>query len=249
MLADAYEVWKMKSRLLLLIATVALITVGCATKGYVAKSQEPMRQTIDELSAKTGKHDEQIQQANEEISKNRTEIGVTKESANLANTRAGEADGKATAAGQASAKNSQDIEALRQVVANIDDYKVASEVSVQFGFDRDALTKEAQEQLDQLATQKPANGGRYFLAIEGFTDHIGPADYNFALSKRRSERVVQYLVAKHNFPIYRIYNVGLGKEKPAVDGKDAASRAKNRRVELRMYTADASSAVATSAQN
>lgn len=239
----------MKTRLLLLIASVASITAGCATKGYVAKSQEPMRQQIDELSTKTGKHDEQIQQANEEISKNRTDIGVTKEVANTANTRAGEADTKAQAAGQASSQNSRDIEALRQVVANIDDYQVASEVSVQFGFDRDTLTKEAQEQLDQLAAQKPANGGRYFLAIEGFTDHIGPADYNFALSKRRSDRVVQYLVAKHDFPIYRIYNVGLGEEKPAVDGKDAAARKQNRRVALRMYTANASQPAATSAQN
>jgi len=32
--------------------------------------------------------------------------------------------------------------------------------------------------------------------------------------------------------------VGLGKEKPADEGRNRASRAKNRRVEIRMFTAD-----------
>ena len=238
---------------LVLVALAAFVTAGCATKGYVAKQNEPLQQQIDEIAAKTGKHEEQLTKANEEIAKNRTEIGVTKDVANAAGARANEAGSKAEAAGAASAKNSRDIDALRQVVANIDDYHVAKEVAVQFGFDRDTLTPEAQQMLDDVAAQKPGNGGRFFLAIEGYTDSIGNADYNYALSKRRADRVVRYLVGKHNFPVFRIYNVGLGQDRPAVEGKDAAARAKNRRVEVRLYTAEAqataTAAAATSPSN
>lgn len=239
----------MRNKLILGIAALSVVTAGCATKGYVSKSQEPLQTQIDELAAKTGNHAEQLTKANEEISKNRTEIGVTKDVANSAGARANEAGSKAEQAGVASAQNSKDIDALRQVVANIDDYQIAKEVSVQFGFDRDALTPEAAAQLDQLATQKPENGKRFFLAIEGFTDSVGSADYNFTLSKRRADRVVQYLVAKHNFPVYRIYNIGLGQERPVAEGKDAAARAKNRRVEVRLYSADPATTTAASAQN
>ncbi len=234
----------MRNQFILGIAAISLATAGCATKGYVAKQNAPLQQQIDELSTKTGKHEEEINKANEEIARNRTDIGVTKEVATAAGTRANEAGTKADAANATSAKNTNDIEALRQVVANIDDYSIAEELHVLFGFDRDTLSKEAQAQLDEFAAQKPQNGARYFLAIEGYTDRIGNPDYNFALSKRRADHVVQYLVAKHQFPIYRIYTVGLGAERPTEEAKDAASRAKNRRVEVRLYTVPAAQASA-----
>jgi hypothetical protein len=50
--------------------------------------------------------------------------------------------------------------------------------------------------------------------------------------------VVGYLVAKHDIPIYRIHMVGLGEEKPVDDGHNRAARAKNRRVEVKIFSAD-----------
>ena len=179
----------MKGRMLLLSMAAVFATAGCATKGHVARSIEPVQNQVDELAAKTGKHDEQIKQANEEIAKNRTEIGVTKEVANAAGTRANEANSKAEAAGNASQQNAKDIEALRNTISNIEDFSVAKEVQVNFGFDKDTLSPDAQKQLDDLASQKPENGARYFLAIEGFADPIGDAEYNYQLSQRRADRV------------------------------------------------------------
>jgi len=49
---------------------------------------------------------------------------------------------------------------------------------------------------------------------------------------------VQYLVAKHDIPIYRIHMIGLGDEKPVEEGRNRAARAKNRRVEVKVFTAD-----------
>ena len=39
-------------------------------------------------------------------------------------------------------------------------------------------------------------------------------------------------------PIYRIHMVGLGEEKPVEEGRSRAANAKNRRVEVKVYSAD-----------
>jgi outer membrane protein OmpA-like peptidoglycan-associated protein len=52
-------------------------------------------------------------------------------------------------------------------------------------------------------------------------------------------------VSKHDVPIYRIHMIGLGEEKPVDEGKDRAARAKNRRVEVKLFTADMDSSMAT----
>ena len=65
-----------------------------------------------------------------------------------------------------------------------------------------------------------ANQGQYkrfFIAVEGFTDQVGSTDYNAALSRRRADAVVEYLVAAHDIPVYRVHMVGLGKLKPVED--------------------------------
>ena len=76
--------------------------------------------------------------------------------------------------------------------------------------------------------------------MEGFTDRIGSRQYNEVLSRKRADAVTEYLVAKHDIPIYRIHMIGLGDEKPVDDGHTRAARAKNRRVEVKVFSADES---------
>ena len=72
--------------------------------------------------------------------------------------------------------------------------------------------------------------------MEGGTDSVGTADYNYGLSERRADSVIQYLAAQHNIPAHKIYLVGLGKDKPVDDNKTREGRAKNRRVDIRLMT-------------
>jgi len=120
-------------------------------------------------------------------------------------------------------------------VANLDNYHVANEASVQFGFDKDNLTKDAKAALDQLAAAVPNTKG-YIIALEGGTDSVGNADYNYGLSERRANSVIQYLAGQHNIPAHKIYVVGLGKDKPLDSNKTREGRAKNRRVDVRLMT-------------
>ena len=90
---------------------------------------------------------------------------------------------------------------------------MVTETSVHFGFNKDNLTKKAKEALDQLATDVPNTKG-YIITVEGGTDSVGNADYNYDLSQRRADSVIQYLASQHNVPAHKIYLIGLGKDKP-----------------------------------
>jgi outer membrane protein OmpA-like peptidoglycan-associated protein len=133
---------------------------------------------------------------------------------------------------------------LNDRIANLDDYKSAGDVTVLFKFNSAELTNDGKQRLDQLVSGEVGNLKRYFIAIQGFTDKIGPAEYNLNLSRRRAEAVQTYLVAQHNVPVFRIQIVGLGKDKPVNDQKTRDDREKNRRVEVTVFNANANQGAA-----
>jgi outer membrane protein OmpA-like peptidoglycan-associated protein len=133
-------------------------------------------------------------------------------------------------------QNTQQINTLRTSLGNLDDYKMAAETVVPFGFNKDNLTDEAKQQLDQFVKEH-GTLKRFFITVEGFTDKTGTRSYNDALSQRRADHVTAYLVMQ-GVPVYRIQMIGLANEKPADTGRNRAARAKNRRVEVKMFSAD-----------
>src|SRR5208283_1249061 len=114
-------------------------------------------------------------------------------------------------------------------------YRPVTETAVLFGFNKDNLTKQAREAIDQLAASAATTKG-YIITVEGATDSVGSADYNYDLSQRRANAVIQYLAAEKNVPAYKIYVIGLGKDKPVESNKTAEGSAKNRRVDVRLMT-------------
>ncbi len=224
----------MKVRIATIIVLGGLLLGGCATKKYVAETVDPVKAKVDQQGTT-------LEQTRQELDKTNTQLSATTEKANSADSRAGEAINKANTADQkadaASTKADQIKGELKNQIANLDDYKPVAEATVQFKFNSDQLSKEGKEQLDRLVAEH-GTLKRYFVAVEGFTDRSGPEDYNLALSRRRADRVVNYLVSEHTIPVYRIQLIGLGKAKPADDGKGRSARAKNRRVEVTMFSAD-----------
>ncbi len=69
------------------------------------------------------------------------------------------------------------------------------------------------------------------VRIEGFTDIIGPKDYNVRLAYRRAMSVKKYLVKK-GIPEDRIEIVGFGKERFIATNETSIGRLTNRRVEF-----------------
>jgi len=239
------------------IVAGSLLAAGCATKTYVRNTTAPIQAKVDQVGTQTTQNTQQIEDTKGQLKqvddKAQSGINAAQERASAADQHAAAADqhasdamNQAKQATQMADANSKDLNKLRDVVANIDDYKMQTAATVPFAFDKWALTPSAKEDLDGLATGLSADK-RFVISVEGFTDSIGNRTYNEALSRKRADAVVTYLVAKHDIPIYRIHMIGLGEEKPVDEGKDRAARAKNRRVEVKVFTADTDSSAATTA--
>jgi len=225
------------------ILAATLLTGGCATKKYVQNTTAPIQAKVDQVSDQTNKQGQTIQQVQTDVKgvddRAQTGISAAKEQAMTAENSAKNAMDKANQASDLAGKDSEEINSLRQFVTNLDDYKQVADLTVPFAFNKYTLTQKDREDLDNMAANASKNK-RYFIAVEGFTDRTGSREYNETLSRKRADAVTEYLVAKHDIPIYRIHMIGLGEEKPVDDGHTRAARAKNRRVEIKIFSADES---------
>jgi OmpA-OmpF porin, OOP family len=236
---------KANSSLVLLLAGSSLIfSAGCASKNYVRKQTEPIidkTNTLDELTAKNSRDihdaDTRAQQGIEGVNAKVTEVD---QKALDARTRADQAQ---TVASQAGTR----VDTLATTVANLDNYHPVVETSVHFAFNKAILTSKAKEALNQLLAEIPNTKG-YLVVVEGDTDSVGPAGYNYKLSERRADAVVEYLAEK-NIPAHKIYVIGLGKDKATAPNTTADGRAKNRRVDVRLMSNSTSKDGQTSAQS
>ena len=87
---------------------------------------------------------------------------------------------------------------------------------------------------------------RFFIAVEGFTDKVGNAEYNAALSRRRADAVVEYLWRSMISRSIGFIWLAWANMKPVEDARTRAANAKNRRVEVTLFSADQSLALNTS---
>lgn len=230
------------------IASAGLLATGCATKKYVRNTAAPIQAKVDQVGEQTAKNGQSIEETRKTVKDvdDRAQSGINAaqerastadQHAMTADQHAGDAMNKANQANQLADQTRTGLDQLRGVVSNIDDYKLQTSVSVPFGFDKYQLSKDAQSDLDKLAGDVKADK-RFFIAVEGYTDKTGSAQYNETLSRRRADSVVEYLVGHNDIPIYRIHMIGLGEQKPVEEGNTRAARAKNRRVEVKVFTAD-----------
>ena len=141
---------KMKSACTVALASALALTftTGCSTKNYVRSQTTPIIQQTNALDTKTAADHRYIVDTDE-----RAKSGIA-----TAQTAASTADQHALAAGQSADtanKSAQEaynrVDTLSGVVANLDNYKQLSDVSVTFAFDKYALTASDKKQLDDMA--------------------------------------------------------------------------------------------------
>jgi outer membrane protein OmpA-like peptidoglycan-associated protein len=221
-----------RTSLIICLAASMAATVGCTSKNYVKNQTTPLINKTNELDDLTAKNTKDIKDVDA-----RAQAGIA-----AVNAKTDAVEQKTTAAAQNATQAQQMADAangrvgvLTNTVANLDNYHAVAETSVKFGFNRDILTPKAKEALDQLAGSIAATKG-YIIALEGGTDSVGSADYNYDLSQRRANSVIQYLATKYNVPAHKIYVIGLGKDKPVESNKTSSGRADNRRVDVRLMT-------------
>ncbi len=224
-----------------LAAAFALMAAtGCATKNYVRNQTAPLITHTDQLENETAANSNQIRDTDQ-----RAQAGI-KQAQGAADAANQSAQNAQKAAGDATAQANQTVhraDSLAGVVKDLDNYKQVADVTVTFGFDKSVLTQDDRAQLDAFAAQL-AQAKSYILAVTGGTDTTGPAGYNYALSQRRADAVVQYLASKYSVPAYRIYLIGIGKDQQVAPDNTRAGREKNRRVEVQLLTSVGQAAAA-----
>ena len=222
----------LKSSITILLAGSALLfSSGCATKNYTRQQTQPIIDKSNELDALTAKNtnairdvDTRAQQGIQGVNQKTSEAD---QKATDARTRADQAQSLAT---QATTR----VDSLTSQVANLDNYHPVVETAVHFAFNKANLTPKAKEALGKLVAEVPNTKG-YLVVVEGDTDSVGSAAYNYKLSERRADAVVQYLAGK-DIPARKIYLIGLGKDKATASNTNAQGRAENRRVDVRLMT-------------
>ncbi len=207
-------------------------TMGCSTKNYVRAQTAPIVQNVNDLDTKTAADHNAIAATDE-----RATAGISNamSAADKANQHALAAGTAADAANASATEATNHVDSLAGVIANLDQYKSLADVSVTFGFDKSVLTASDKEQLDTMAATLNTTRG-YILQVTGGTDTVGSAAYNYQLSQRRADAVVNYLSTKYGVAPHRFYLVGIGKDQQIGDDKTKAGRAANRRVEIQLLS-------------
>jgi OOP family OmpA-OmpF porin len=222
----------LKLKMTLMLAATMIVSVGCTSKNYVRQQTTPLINKTNELDDMTAKNSKDIKDVDQ-----RAQSGIqnVQAAAAAADQKALAAGGEADKAQLSANTATQRVDTLTNTVVNLDNYRPVVETAVHFGFNKDNLTKDAKDAIDQLAASVATTKG-YIITVEGATDSVGSSEYNYDLSQRRANAVIQYLAADKSVPAYKIYLIGLGKDKPVESNKTADGRAKNRRVDIRLMT-------------
>ena len=216
-----------------MVATLAVAGVsGCATKNYVRTQTQPLVEHTDQLDKKTSANNQQLRDVD-----SRATAGITRVqgAADSAAQNAESATKAATDAQTAANEAVHRADSLDSVVKGLDQYKQVADVSVTFGFDKAKLTDDDKAQLDTFAASL-GSAKSYILEVTGGTDSVGSAQYNYDLSQRRADAVVQYLAAKYGIEPHRFYLIGIGKDQAVASNDTREGRQKNRRVEVQLLS-------------
>jgi outer membrane protein OmpA-like peptidoglycan-associated protein len=107
---------------------------------------------------------------------------------------------------------------------------------VLFALNSAALTPAAKAAVTTLATQIRSARVTGTIQINGYTDNLGTADRNLALSKARALAVAQVLQAGLAGQSVTLAPQGFGEANPVVPNSTDPNRARNRRVTIVLPT-------------
>lgn len=100
-------------------------------------------------------------------------------------------------------------------------WKTISLIGVNFATNKGTLTPHAEGVLEHAVE----------VRVEGHTDNTGSEHYNLALSQKRAEAVVDYLVGQ-DINKDHIVAIGMGEAHPVASNDTVEGRAQNRRVDF-----------------
>lgn len=190
----------------------------------VARAVESRAAPLEDRASTTETKLSQVEQNAQRLS------GQMDELAAVANT----AKGGAKAAQETADAAVSGVNLTNERISALDDYVPQTVLAINFRTGSAVLSADSKTKLDELAT-KALNSKGYVLEVSGFTDTTGSTARNRALSQRRADNVIRYLVENHQIPLRRIVTpYGYGESNPVAENNSRTGRAENRRVEVKL---------------
>jgi outer membrane protein OmpA-like peptidoglycan-associated protein len=196
-----------------------------ATKEYVRRHVQPVRDRINELDQITVENSRMIRDVD---SRAQQGIQLASAKASIADDHASDAANKAQMAQQTATSLNTRLTTAESTIGNIDQYKSGAQTEIRFRPGQTVLSKPAKDALDEMAGPLKNQRG-YIIEVQGFSS--GQGQGAIANSRKMADSVVRYLVLNYEIPAYRIYVIGMGNAAPA-DG------AKGTRVEVSLLKND-----------
>jgi outer membrane protein OmpA-like peptidoglycan-associated protein len=209
-------------------------STACATKGFVKTQVAQVSSKVDSLSQSLEETQEQTKQNAAKINDVDQKAQAAQGSADQAQQSANAADSKAVAAGSAAQQAADKANEVDQNQRKLIYEVVLSDDEGNFKFDKAELPDSAKAKIDQMVAELKANPKNIYFEIEGYTDNVGPKDYNQKLGLERAQAVARYLYTQHNIPLHRINVISFGEDNPVAPNKTRDGRAKNRRVVIKV---------------
>ena len=223
-----------RSVVLALIA--GLFVAGCATKNYVRTQLGERDVQLSRMETTLGDEHARVEQISGQLGIVRSRADdanrLAEQAAGLGSQALRRADDAGTRAGQALTKADETDGRFTRAWAGRNKRNVVETIEVRFGFNKASLDDRAQTALhDALKVLK--EDPNVFVALEGYTDSTGPADYNLQLSQRRAESVRRFMV-QNGVELHRIQSIGLGQVPTA---KASRKHDQDRRVTVHLMAA------------
>jgi peptidoglycan-associated lipoprotein len=216
-----------------MLALSVAMAPACATKKYVRTEVGNVNSKVDTLSGT-------VEETQERTRQNETKIGQVDQKAEAAGRAA--QDAKSTA--DTAVSMAKDVDT--RVNARVDAVEAAnkrlvytvtlSEDQGNFKFGKTDLPDEAKAKLDEMMNQLKANPQNIWIEIEGHTDNVGDKATNERIGEERAEAVKRYLYEQHQIPLHKINVISYGEEKPVAPNNTRQGRAQNRRVVVKVLS-------------
>jgi len=198
-----------------------------------AQALEQTDKMAAENAVRLSKAEEAARMAAEEARRMQGQIA---ENTALAN----EARAKAEAAQATADQAFKDAALANNRINGLDEYETIKLIPVLFAVNSAVLNPAAKATIDEAAAwakgeKAKGNANGWLVQVVGFADTTGKTAKNRALSEKRANAVIQYLVLKHGLDMRRLVQpFGYGENNPVADNKTKEGRAKNRRVEIKI---------------
>ena len=200
------------------------------------RSAQALEQT-DKLAAENAERLAKAEAAAREAAEEARRMqGQIAENTALAN----DARAKAEAAQKTADQAFKDAALANNRINGLDEYETIKMIPVLFKVNSSILDAEARKTIDEAAAwakeeKSKGNANGWLVQVVGFADTSGKTAKNRALSERRANAVIQYLVLRHGLDLRRLVQpFGYGENNPVANNKTAAGRAQNRRVEIKV---------------